>query len=707
MRTGEMMMGLGKGRHVGFVARSARDRLGPMAVMLAFFAFGWAAQGCSDDSSHGSVCGDGTCQIDESATSCPQDCSCGNGKVNHGEACDGADLDSQNCASVGHGAGTLGCNADCTFDYSGCEGRCGNGILDGTDSCDGTDLGGKSCADLGFSSGNLACKDDCTFDVSDCTGGCGNAVADGTEDCDGADLGNQNCGTVGFVSGSLGCKDDCTFDLSQCIGGCGNGAVDEHDAAFEQCDGADLGGEDCSSLGFSGGILGCKDDCRFDETGCTGGCGNGVAEGAEECDGTDVKGLKCSALTHTDGGTLGCLPDCTFDLGQCLGCGNGVCDNGETASSCADDCKIVQVAIVGGLGCVRKAGGSVWCWGDDTYGQLGDGQMASGSFTPVRVKGLPRSQAVAIGVHVDGGNLWPTACSLSTTGTVWCWGSNTGGRLGIGASSDEFSTALPMQVVDIDDATELAHGNETICVARQGGSVWCWGQDPTSVTPNGNIQNTSSPVAVSGMGGIVKVAAGKGFVCGQKADGDVACCGYNHEGQLGNGTTISSSSPVDVISPVPFPMVAGTLAAKYAVACVLYGADASTAPNLVCWGFNGFSALEDGGTSVATPIIPNRPESDFDAVDPDAHVCATEYANTGILWCWGYNEAGQLGDGTTDNKTTLVTPMNDVVDFAVSWVNTCAIRSDSMVLCWGGNQFGQLGDGTTTASLVPKRVPVP
>jgi hypothetical protein len=165
---------------------------------------------------------------------------CGDGVAQGVEACDGADLLLQSCATLGLDSGTLRCTPKCGFDFSGCTPTpqvCENGVAQGSEGCDGADLRGQTCVTLGFSSGVLACTGACSFDLTGCvvdTPMCSDGTADGTEACDGADLRGETCETLGFGPGTLGCTSGCAFDTTQCgsVPGC-NATT----AKAEVCDG--------------------------------------------------------------------------------------------------------------------------------------------------------------------------------------------------------------------------------------------------------------------------------------------------------------------------------------------------------------------------------------------------------------------------------------------------------------------------------------
>ncbi len=166
-------------------------------IATCALALGLAACG-GDDADDDPVCGDDICASTESAATCAVDCGCGNGVVNPGESCDGADLDGATCESEGQGPGTLACSNDCSFDVSGCDvTTCGNDLAEEGEGCDGTDLRDMTCESLGFSAGAVTCDSGCSYDVSGCC--------------------NDFCDTDGAAS----CADDtlhvCTLEASGCL----------------------------------------------------------------------------------------------------------------------------------------------------------------------------------------------------------------------------------------------------------------------------------------------------------------------------------------------------------------------------------------------------------------------------------------------------------------------------------------------------------
>ena len=274
---------------------------------------------------------------------------CGNGRIDPGEACDGAELQDETCVTRGFDGGDLRCDEICRFDTRLCRTRtCGDNHADEGELCDGPDLRGLKCeqVDPKYVGGTLGCTG-CVFDTRECNRApvCNNGVIERVggqplEVCDGPDLDGKRCSDFPpYVAGLLRCTTSCTLDFSDCRDpgetDCGN-RVAEGD---EQCDTRDLRGQTCVSIGetfkyrgFTGGALGCDDQCRYVFDGCTTTetCGNDAAEGREYCDGKDLGGQTCQTVHRVvpvgpfSGGTLRC-EDCHWVFDGCISA--GLCNN--------------------------------------------------------------------------------------------------------------------------------------------------------------------------------------------------------------------------------------------------------------------------------------------------------------------------------------------------------------------------------------------
>lgn len=177
---------------------------------------------------------------------------CGDGNVDAGEECDGESLVGSTCMTEGYGAGTLACGPDCQLFTDGCY-TCGDNIVHMAEACDGSNFNGKTCQGLGYGGGSLVCAQNCkSIDTAGCTplASCGNGVREGAEQCDGIQLGGNTCITLGYDQGALGCTGSCTLDTSGCetLACAGQGEFCIFDEANPQ--------SNCCPAGVKGNILG-------------------------------------------------------------------------------------------------------------------------------------------------------------------------------------------------------------------------------------------------------------------------------------------------------------------------------------------------------------------------------------------------------------------------------------------------------------------
>ena len=348
-------------------------------------------------------------------------------------------------------------------------------------------------------------------------------------------------------------------------------------------------------------------------------------------------GYRNTCATRTDGG-LWCWG--ANDQGQL---GVSAFRTGPGASPVLTDAAVVSTGE--GSSCAVLTSGALRCWGSNASGALGDGTGLD-SLVPLAVGSATNWSQVSVGGASSQDTSYPFACATRTTGTLWCWGAAIAGQTGSGATQ---SVETPTQVGTATDWTSVSAGGFHACGLR-GSALYCWGDntfgaigDGTTVTPRESL--TLVPVP-AGSVGWSSVSAGYFSTCGVTLDGRAFCWGANDRGQLGNPATSDQPQPVQVGSATDWDSISVGLRTT----CGLRG-DA-----LWCWGANTNGQVGDGTTVDRTePVQIGTGYASVSvaasADDPgDAHACAVKVV--GSLWCWGGNSVGQLGDGTTTNRST-------------------------------------------------------
>lgn len=276
-------------------------------------------------------------------------------------------------------------------------------------------------------------------------------------------------------------------------------------------------------------------------------------------------------------------------------------------------------------------------------------------------------------------------CALTTTGGVECWGDNFKGQLGNGSTAD---SAIPVSVSGLASGVAAVSAGENFnCAVTAAGGAKCWGSNNQGQLGDGTTTGSSVPVNVAGLGsGVASIDGGNHHACAVTTAGGLKCWGRNTSGQLGDGTTGYSPIPVDV-SGLSAGVASVTASPLYHT-CAL-----TTSGGVKCWGRNSFGQLGDGTTTQrTTPVDVVGLASGVTAVTSGReYSCAL--TSTGGVKCWG------SGFGTT--PADLVGLSSSVDAISASAFHLCAVTTGGGIKCRGQNAFGQLGDGTTTTSLIP------
>jgi len=289
--------------------------------------------------------------------------------------------------------------------------------------------------------------------------------------------------------------------------------------------------------------------------------------------------------------------------------------------------------------CARMKDGSLWCWGLNNDGQLGDGTNTSRN-APVQVTALGNTVA-----GVSAGD--QHTCARKTDGTLWCWGYNNFGQLGDGTNT---SRNFPVQVATSGSFIEVSAGGEHTCGRKSDSTLWCWGDNVVGMLGDGTTTNRNTPVPVVGLGTpAAEVSAGEDHTCARLTDETLWCWGSNNNAQIGDGSHTDSSLPVwvDRLGTMVTQVSAGT-----------WSTCAREVDNsLWCWGRGGDGQLGKGTNlekSIPTKVSVLGPVNQVSA----GQYFACAYDANSLPWCWGSALTGQLGRGNLTSSNVPVQPLN-------------------------------------------------
>lgn len=340
--------------------------------------------------------------------------------------------------------------------------------------------------------------------------------------------------------------------------------------------------------------------------------------------------------------------------------------------------------------CGLADSGAVYCWGDNSFGQLGNGNTAA-SPSPVQVVGLPRA-AAALAAGRD------STCALLDDRSIWCWGANGAGQLGRGTVDLPTPAAhvTPEPVVGVGNAARISATDRTYCYVAYDQLVRCWGENDNGEI--GSVSATSpqvTPIRVDGLSNARAVSVGFKHVCAMLNDGTARCWGDNSNGVLGDGTTTPSNTPV----PVAGISVGATIYAGGTSTCATVGTGQAK-----CWGAAGLLGDGSGQASLAprdVSSIAGAPMLGGSAITN----CAVNGGQT--LACWGSNPGN--GSAQTAFSPVVVPTSPGVLAVTGNGLagHVCTVVRGGEVDCWGeSNAAGQMGNGSVSpaAQLAPARV---
>ncbi len=365
--------------------------------------------------------------------------------------------------------------------------------------------------------------------------------------------------------------------------------------------------------------------------------------------------------------------------------------------------------------------GKVWAWGYNGYGQLGIGNTNSRN-NPGQVVGLTDIIAIAPGEY--------HSLALKRDGTVWAWGYNIQGQLGIG-STDYNAHSLPVQVATLSAITTLAAGTQSIAV-KGSGIVYSWGNNGNGQLGSGNNANTATPqVSLFTFANLVKaeypiiLPDGGAYVSPQIVSISCATSGatlrYTTNGNdptttdpsIANGGTVTITAGTSMLKVKAFKTGITNSDVKTAVYQIgeklvsgyTYTLAIKSDSLLWVWGNNNQGQLGNGSTgSKFYPFVNSKITNIIDAAAGTEHSLAV--ASDSTVWAFGRNSEGQLGDGSLSQQTApvKVNGLTKIQKVSAGYYHSLALKSDGTVWSWGQNNYGQLGNGNYFNGAIPSQV---
>lgn len=334
-----------------------------------------------------------------------------------------------------------------------------------------------------------------------------------------------------------------------------------------------------------------------------------------------------------------------------------------------------------------KTEGTLWAWGNNSVGQLGNGTTTNRN-VPTNIGTTSDWKTVAIGTN--------HTVALKMDGSLWAWGDNQTGELGDGTTINK---NIPVQIGTAQDWRMVAAGNQYTVALKTDGTLWAWGDNYFGQLGDGTSTDKRIPVQIGTAKDWQTITVGYYHTIGVKTDGTLWTWGGNDSGQLGDGTTTKSYTQKKIGTATDWKTV--TAGDSHTIAVKTDG-------TLWAWGKNTYGELGSGTTTVS--YIPTKIGTSTDWKDVNSEGSHTIAIKTdGTLWAWGNNFYGELGNGTTIKSLfpIQIGSANNWQAVSAGRDHTVALKTDGTLCTWGYNSSGQLGDATNADKNVPTLIGCP
>ncbi|HUA12238.1 MAG TPA: hypothetical protein VMA83_09555 [Solirubrobacteraceae bacterium] len=344
----------------------------------------------------------------------------------------------------------------------------------------------------------------------------------------------------------------------------------------------------------------------------------------------------------------------------------------------------IQVSVGEAEACAVLADGKVYCWGEDSFGQLGNGKVEEDVLRPTEVTGVEHATQVSVGQH--------DACAVLSDGHVDCWGENARGQVG-DEMKENGDISTPVEVKNLEKALEVQVGWTFACARIEGGTVKCWGENQKGNVGDGEVTVAVLKPTEAKVSEVVKLDSYFKHSCAILTSGALKCWGYDFYDELGN--VEEKNLAVDTPAEAIYTKHVTSVSLGHYTSCAVEGG------KVPCWGNEEHGMLGDGKQGTYEHI-------EYEPIDATGITTAEEVAlgyedacvrlTSGHVDCWGVNNEGAVGNGEGGfgkypvDEPTEVVNLSEAVQISAGDETECAVVKTGHVYCWGLDERGQVGN---------------